>query len=188
MLKKSYYISLLFLFMSPMTVIAQNNIQRYFLGLNFMDHYGNAYTALTKISAKYSNQSIPSLDNIILYDLPFGGVIWNHAILTFDVIKSESSSRSYFYAIDFNNPYSDLDDAYKCFVALYDNLSNKYWSVDINEDYMNKVAVWGDNATICCLALKYSEAMNGEMYWYVALSYWDIDTVDRHTANAVDEL
>ena len=86
--------------MSPMTVIAQNNIQRYFLGLNFMDHYGNAYTTLTKISAKYSNQSIPSLDNNILYDLHFGGVIWNHTILTFDVIKSESSSRSYFYAID----------------------------------------------------------------------------------------
>ena len=71
---------------------------------------------------------------------------------------------------------------------IYDMLCNKYWRVDINEKGIDKVAVWGDNATICYLVLKYTETMNGKMYWYVTLSYWDIDTVDKHTANAVDEL
>ena len=104
-----------------MAVNAQNNIQRHFLGLNFMGNYGNAYTALTKISAKYSNQSIPSLDNIVLYDLHFGGVVWDNTILNFDVIKSEPNSKSYFYAIDLNNPYSNFDDAYKRFISIYDH-------------------------------------------------------------------
>ena len=169
---------------------AQNNIQRRFVGLNFLQNYGNVYNSIRYISAEYSNQAVTAPDTLMLYDVRFGGYIWEYATLNFDVKGNGDvgRSRACFYCISFSQHYSDYDDACKTFNHFYDMLCQKYWYVDFVQDGIDYSATWKDNSTLCCLRLNYGEAVNGETYWFVSLNYCDINTINAYTNDAMGDL
>lgn len=113
-----------------------------------------------------------------MLDVTFGGYEWSNVSMTFN---------SYgLYGVEFQQNFNSRENALSVFDTLSSTLIRKYgpaFSSD-TDSWNEKEYYFTDGIRVCSLRFIYSESRGGGMFYYVILSYADMELYK----NTVDEL
>lgn len=177
-------ITLLIAFCIGFTANAQ--IQTKLWGLELAEHYLSLNEAKNIISSRCAFSQIEE-DNITATDGTFGGYDWKFA--NFSFLRS-GFSYPVLYNVDFSINYYNYESAKSRYDALLTALRGKYGTPFSNGDVYSDISnLWSDDtSTRCMLRLVKAESKGGDIFWYVILSYYDTDYLERAINESEDEL
>lgn len=107
-----------------------------------------------------------------------GGVRWDDVSVRM-LVKGRK-----FFSIDFSNHFEDEGEAYEFYDLMKERLESKYGEPVV---LVNGYGWTGDNRVCVSLEKIYERSNGGDLYWYIILDYFDMDSVVEATSY-MDEL
>lgn len=163
-----FCLALSMIFITPMYSQIQNRFFGYMFGSR-MYHM---------VDAMGDNLYLKEDDNLSVKDVKFGGLSWDYAEMQY--FNDQFSSISFSLVNKSEKVASDY------FRLLKDKLDDKYNLYKFSQSCTSRRVVYTDFENVCMLEYKYCQSKGGEMYWYLDLSYWNLElskkVIDTHNS------
>ena len=165
------------------SAFAQDLIQSNFSGYQLSKYYSK-YEML-----EYADQVDGFFygDKIEAFNFKFGGIEWKFATMYFYDILEEGKG-GFFYQVLFSTPFKSKEICMSSYDDLLTALTKKYGEGMKSDGKDIRSSYWRDGKRSCLLSAALQESKGKEMYWYLTLTYGDIELVLRLAEEAENEL
>lgn len=141
---------------------------------------GDGFFDYTRLMTDKMNEDV--LNHRVIGERYFGGYKWDYV----DIILFKHK----FCLISF---YNSSEDTYNFsnFESLKEILTYKYGKPYLSDDISSSsehIALWRDDSTLLILSYQYSECMNGNMAYFLRLTYVDSNLYEQVENSKIDEL
>lgn len=172
---KKFSIIIFALILGFSTAAAQtSDIQNTFFGVRF----GTSQEAAGTILMRKGIIAISDYNQLDFYEVTLGGYGWRHVAMHFNDYG--------LYEVYLECNFNSRDSALSMFNGLFSALTRIYGSYSSSDfsSLNDKSCIFRDDERVCALDFMYGESKGGDMFYYVTLSYCDINLYSK----TVDEL